>query len=139
MLMPDLPLTVTKPMLGRCFRDQQRPLSLHACKLQKARMHVSTPFHLLNSGTRSSTTTLRVAKLLLINYIQTSMMPKGQATVPLASDLTIRRSHVSPDKLINRPDGDLVITVGDIFTYAVSPIPRGHCGKADGIGRQIWG
>lgn len=46
-------------------------------------------------------------------------MPKGQATVALASDSTIRRSHVSPDKLINRPDGDLVTTVGDIFTYAV--------------------
>ena len=50
------------------------------------------------------------------------MMPKGQATVALASDSTIRRSHVSPDKLINRPDGDLVTTVGDIFTYAVSSI-----------------
>jgi hypothetical protein len=89
-------------------------------------MHVFTPFHLLNSGTRSSTTSLESNFLirqaqLSFNCTQTSMMPKGQASVALASDPTIRRSHVSPDKLINRPDGDLVTTVGDIFTYAVSP------------------
>ena len=45
---------------------------------------------------------------------------RGQATVALTSDPTVRRSHISPDELINRPDGDLVVTVVDIFTYAVS-------------------
>jgi hypothetical protein len=62
------------------------------------------------------------------------MMPKGQASVALASDPTIRRSHISPDKLINRPDGDLVSTVGDIFTYAVNSTFLRTGGEADDIG-----
>lgn len=47
------------------------------------------------------------------------MFPKRVASVPLVSDTSIRRSHISPDELLTRPDGDLVKTVGDIFPYAV--------------------
>jgi hypothetical protein len=84
---------------------------------------------------------LRPHHQLILNnnhYSQYSMMPKGQASVALASDPSIRRSHVSPDQLINRPDGDLVKTVGDIFTYAVSLAARSPGGKADTIGGQVW-
>lgn len=48
------------------------------------------------------------------------MMPKRMATVVLATDPSVRRSHISPDKLITRPDGELITTVGDIIPYAVS-------------------
>ncbi|OCF41417.1 hypothetical protein I317_04808 [Kwoniella heveanensis CBS 569] len=39
------------------------------------------------------------------------------ATVQLASDPSIRRSHLSPETLVTRPTGDEVTVVGDIFSY----------------------
>ncbi|WVQ97181.1 hypothetical protein IAU59_004291 [Kwoniella sp. CBS 9459] len=39
------------------------------------------------------------------------------ATIQLASDPSIRRCHLSPDKLVTRPAGDEVTVVGDIFPY----------------------
>ncbi|WVF70822.1 hypothetical protein IAT40_005616 [Kwoniella sp. CBS 6097] len=39
------------------------------------------------------------------------------ATVQLASHPSIRRSHLSPDRLVTRPAGDEVTVVGDIFSY----------------------
>lgn len=45
---------------------------------------------------------------------------KKTATVPLSSDPSIRRSHLSPDELLSRPAGmEGVTTVGDILEYAV--------------------
>lgn len=56
-------------------------------------------------------------------------MPKRTATVPLATDTSIRRSHISPDQLLTRPDGELVTTVGDIFPYAVSCVSGVSCAR----------
>jgi hypothetical protein len=42
------------------------------------------------------------------------------ANVPLPSDPTVRRSHLSPNELVTRPAGNEVVIVGDIFEYAVS-------------------
>lgn len=55
-----------------------------------------------------------------------NMFKRKLACVPLKSDPTIRRSHLSPDELITRPAGDEVKIVGDIFSYTVSIsiIPR---------------
>ncbi|WRT64076.1 uncharacterized protein IL334_001004 [Kwoniella shivajii] len=39
------------------------------------------------------------------------------ASIPLESDKSIRRSHLSPDKLVTRPAGDEVTVVGDVFSY----------------------
>ncbi|KAK8865868.1 hypothetical protein IAR55_001016 [Kwoniella newhampshirensis] len=45
------------------------------------------------------------------------MFRSKQASIPLASDPSIRRSHLSPDVLVTRPAGDEVTVVGDIFSY----------------------
>jgi hypothetical protein len=47
------------------------------------------------------------------------MFGKKSASAPLASDPTVRRSHLSPDQLLERPFGDEVKTVGDIFAFSV--------------------
>lgn len=47
-------------------------------------------------------------------------MPKRMATLRMDDDPLIRRSFISPDQLLTRPDGDLITTVSDIFPYAVS-------------------
>ncbi|CAD6570100.1 MAG: long-chain fatty acid-CoA ligase [Tremellales sp. Tagirdzhanova-0007] len=45
------------------------------------------------------------------------MFSQKLACVPLKTDPSIRRSHLSPDKLLSRPAGDNVKIVGDIFSY----------------------
>ncbi|RXK40953.1 hypothetical protein M231_01801 [Tremella mesenterica] len=40
------------------------------------------------------------------------------ACVPLPSDPSIRRCHLSVDKLLTRPAGEEVVIVGDIYSYA---------------------
>ena len=40
--------------------------------------------------------------------------------MPLSTDPSIRRSSISPNELISRPDGDELKIVGDIFSYIVS-------------------
>ena len=47
------------------------------------------------------------------------MFRQKLACVPLKSDPSIRRSHLSPDELLSRPAGDNVKIVGDIFSYTV--------------------
>ena len=42
------------------------------------------------------------------------------ATFRMDDDPSIRRSYLSPDQLLTRPDGDLITTVSDIIPYAVS-------------------
>jgi hypothetical protein len=54
----------------------------------------------------------------------TMFSTRQPASVPLASDPSIRRSYLSPDKLVTRPAGDQVTVVGDLFSYAVSPLSR---------------
>jgi hypothetical protein len=49
-----------------------------------------------------------------------TMSPKRMATVRMDDDPSVRRSFISPDRLLTRPDGDLITTVSDIFPYAVS-------------------
>ena len=71
-------------------------------------------------------------------------MPKRMATVRMDDDPSIRRSFISPDQLLTRPDGDLITTVSDIFPYAVSPELHGSMlGKGENMaeptGNEIWG
>ena len=47
------------------------------------------------------------------------MFGKKPASAALQNDPTIRRSYLSPDKLLERPFGDEVQTVGDIFAFSV--------------------
>ncbi|WWD17947.1 hypothetical protein CI109_102392 [Kwoniella shandongensis] len=45
------------------------------------------------------------------------MFRSKKASVQLDSDPSIRRSYLSPDKLVTRPAGDEVMIVGDFFSY----------------------
>lgn len=69
------------------------------------------------------------------------MIRQKYATVPLKSDPSIRRSQISPDELVSRPDGDKLTIVGDIFSYVVrllSPPVISDDAEHPVLGEEVW-